>query len=104
MQVLLVLILIAIGVIAGVGSKKAKNNKKKKEESQKVFIVRDRNCMERKLTYTSFQGKTPRTDYNDKSPYYGKNYTYFIDDIGNYWRSYDNGKTFIEESNGEIVR
>ena len=96
MSILIVVILMAIGGIVGLVSKKVKTNSmKKEEEEQEVFIVLSRNCMERKLTYTSFQGKTPRTDYNDKSPYYGKKYQFFVDDVGNYWRSYDNCKTFI---------
>ena len=79
-------------------------SKAKEDEQVEVFVVYGRNYMERKLKFTEFQGKRPRTDYNKESPFYRKEYLYLVDDLGNYWRSYDNCKTFIEEENGEIVR
>ena len=75
-----------------------------KGKEEPYFIVRDSYCMERILRFTDFQGRQPRTDWNEKSPFYRKDYLYLIDDIGNYWRSYDGCKTFIEEKDGEIVR
>ena len=80
--------------------------KKREEEKNKVdvFIVEDEHHMERKLTYTSWQGKQLKTDYNDKSPYYSQTYQIFVDDLGNIWRSYDGAKTFIKEDyNHDIV-
>ncbi len=39
-----------------------------------------------------------RTDYDDKSPFYGRKYNYFKDNIEHFWRSYDGNKNFIEEN------
>ncbi|MDE7191897.1 MAG: hypothetical protein K2O35_05480 [Clostridia bacterium] len=78
--------------------------KMQEEEKNKieVFTINYKGY-KRELTYTTWQGKRQKTDYNDKSPYYFKEYKLLIDDLGNYWRSYDGGKSFIREVNGEIV-
>lgn len=38
-----------------------------------------------------------KQDHDPDSIYYMKHYTYFRDDLGNYWRSYDGNNTFIAE-------
>ncbi|MDE5655060.1 MAG: hypothetical protein K2I46_05575 [Clostridia bacterium] len=70
--------------------------KKKEEEKNKVkvYVVMD-GYNKRKLKYVAHIG--PTMDYNDKSPYNGKYYGTYIDDLGYYWRSYDDGKTFVKE-------
>ena len=80
-----------------------KPEKKSNESQEVVFVVMD-GSWERKLKYTSWQGKQLKTDYNEKSPYYMQTYQIFVDDLGNIWRSYDGAKTFIKEERGEIVR
>lgn len=81
--------------------------KRQDEEKNKieVFTIRDKKGYERELTYTSYQGKKKKRDYNEKSPHYMQDYLYFVDDLGYNWRSYDDGKTFIKEClhNKEIV-
>ena len=70
--------------------------RKREEEKNKVevFVVMDGNY-KRELKYLPQRGST--MDYNSESPYNGMRYKMYIDDIGNYWRSYDDGKTFIKE-------
>lgn len=95
MQVLLVLIIIAIGGIVGVVSKKIKNNSKKNGnnvEPTKFYVIFE-DGFERKLKFVE-----RKTDYSSKEPYYGKYYNRFVDDLGRYWRSYDENKTFMKET------
>ena len=106
MNYLLFLIIPAIAFIIVIFKKKSSHNETKKAQSVNkngVWIVRDEHQNERRLTYTSWQGKQLKTDYNEKSSYYLKTYQIFIDDLGDIWRSYDGGKTFIKEKLGEIV-
>ena len=97
----LVIILVIIGAIAtGImnwikkrGGKVSSQNKEKEEETE-VFVVMEGNN-KRELKYLPQRGST--MDYNPESPYNGKRYEMYIDDLGYYWRSYDSGKTFIKE-------
>lgn len=57
-----------------------------------VYIVND-GGYDRKLTLFD----TYLKDYDSDSPGYQKMYRRYKDDVGNYWRSYDEGKTFIKE-------
>lgn len=49
---------------------------------------------ERKLTFAESS-----QDHCSDSPYFLKYYNRFRDDLGNYWRSYDDNDTFIPEKN-----
>lgn len=52
------------------------------------------NGFDRKLTFAESS-----QDHCSDSPYFLKYYNRFRDDLGNYWRSYDNNDTFIPEKN-----
>ncbi len=44
------------------------------------------------------------SDAYPNSPYYGRYYTRFKDNAGNYWRSYDNNNSFIKETREQVSR
>ena len=103
----LIMILVVIGaIVTGVTNwlKKRKGNvisqsnvtlqSKEKNNEEKIYVVMDGNN-KRELKYVSHIGST--MDYNSKSPYQGKRYDTYVDDLGYYWRSYDNGKSFVKE-------
>lgn len=93
------IIAIALGFIIGTVIKIIKSilGLAPTEQKQKqVFIVTDENGRERKLVlFDKFNQDHKLGDY-DENPFYGKCYDVYKDDIDNYWRSYDGGKSFIK--------
>lgn len=57
-----------------------------------IYVVYD-NGYDRQLTFVEF-----KEDHDHDSPLFGKYYNRFKDDIGNYWRSYDNNENFVKET------
>lgn len=107
----LVFIFMAVGaIIAGVARWLKKrgvdvsSQSKEEEKEIEVFVVMD-GTNKRQLIYDPSWGKRTQTDYNKKSPYCGQEYVRYLDDLGDYWRSYDGGKTFVKEYgfNNDIV-
>lgn len=45
-----------------------------------------------------------KEDVDSDSPYFTKNYNRFRDELGGYWRSYDNNVNFIKETPEQISR
>lgn len=74
------------------GFKKKAKGAVSDEGSASTYTVSGEGGHTRTLTFAE-----KRQDLWTESPYNGKYYDRFIDDLGNYWRSYDGNDTFIEE-------
>ena len=57
--------------------------------NETVYVVYDGGFERRLKLYEAY-----KQDYDDPSLHYDR----FIDDLGNYWRSYDKGETFRKET------
>ncbi len=79
------------------GKKNSVKNKNSDKNTAQVYVVM-KHGMERELRFFDL-----REDFDDNSPFYGKKYNYFRDDIGNFWRSYDHNESFIEESRMGVI-
>lgn len=66
---------------------------------EKVYIVIDEQGFERQLSFYECREDT----YSD-SPFYCQHYNRFRDDLGNFWRSYDNNETFVKETYEQTSR
>lgn len=65
------------------------------KRSEKVYVIYDNSTYsERRLKMTEYL----KRDYSSFGEVMGSDYyNRFIDDLGNYWRSYDGNKTYISE-------
>ena len=73
--------------------------KTKNTSSTDIYVVLDEHSNERKLQFTE-----QKQDHDPDSPLYTMYYNRFRDDIGNYWRSYDNNRTFVKETYEQTSR
>ncbi len=101
LQVVVVLGIIAYGIFLWYRNFKRKIMSANKSNTSKTqsdtYIVRTLHG-ERELKFFDM-----RTDYDDKSPFYGRKYSYFLDNIGHFWRSYDGNENFIEENGNNCI-
>ena len=101
LQVVVVLGIIAYGIFLWYRNFKRKIMSANKSNTSKTqsdtYIVRTL-YGERELKFFDM-----RTDYDDKSPFYGIKYNYFKDNIGHFWRSYDGNKNVIEENGNNCI-
>ena len=64
-----------------------------------LYTVLDKQGFERQLAFYESKQDT----FGD-SPFYGQYYNRFRDDLGNFWRSYDNNETFVKETYEQTSR
>jgi len=74
-------------------------NSSSSQEVENVYIVTDEQGFDRKLRFYEY-----KEDTYSKSPFYTMHYNRFRDDLGNFWRSYDNEETFIKETREQTDR